>query len=351
MTAGDFEPVMRRAIAVAARHHPHPNPRVGAVLLDASGNVVGEYGHHRPGDPHAERGVIDAAGTIPEGAVLVVTLEPCDHTGRTPPCTVAILEAGIGTVVIGAVDPDERVAGRGIRRLVDAGVDVRTGVLADEVEASDPGYFHHRRTGMPLVTLKQATTLDGQTAAADGTSQWITGEDARRDAHRLRADHDGVLVGAGTARSDDPRLTVRLPGFQGPQPRPILVSGSRPLPAALRMLEGEAIVLAPEESSIVAHDVIRAGRGGVVDLSDAFARLPALGVLSVLVEGGAGIAASVWEADLADRGIVYLAGRIAGGTGQAAFDRVFATLSDSVEVEIGDVVRLGPDLRVPWRRV
>jgi len=117
------------------------------------------------------------------------------------------------------------------------------------------------------------------------------------------------------------------------------------------MLEGEAIVLAPEESSIVAHDVIRAGRGGVVDLSDAFARLPALGVLSVLVEGGAGIAASVWEADLADRGIVYLAGRIAGGTGQAAFDRVFATLSDSVEVEIGDVVRLGPDLRVPWRRV
>lgn len=348
MTAARFEPTMRRAIEVALSHRPHPNPRVGAVLIDANGVVLAERAHERAGLPHAESALLEDFGPVPPTAVLVVTLEPCNHTGRTPPCTDAIVAAGVRTVVVGAVDPDRRVSGAGLAELRGAGLTVVDGVLADEVEAADPGYFHHRRTGLPMVTLKQATTLDGQTAAADGTSRWITGEEARQDAHRLRAEHDAVLVGAGTVRTDDPRLDVRIDGYDGPQPRPVIVAGSRPLPAGLRIWERDPIVLASGESSLTGVDVIRAGAGGVVDLPVALAELAERGPLTVLVEGGAGIAATLWASGLVDRGVVYLAGRMAGGTGRGSFDRIFATVDDATPVTITSVRRLGPDLRVDW---
>lgn len=345
-----IEAAMRQALAAATRHRPHPNPRVGAALVDGAGMILATAGHVGPGEPHAEAALLDSIGTVPPDATLVVTLEPCSHTGRTPPCVDAILAAGIHRVVVGAVDPDVRVSGEGIRRLRAAGVDVETGLLADAVVEADPSYFHHRRTGRPLVTLKQATTLDGQIAAADGTSQWITGTEARQDAHRLRAEHDAVLVGAGTVRADDPRLDVRLEGYTGPQPVPILVAGTRPLPPALRLWSRTPIVLASAEATVGDVDVIRAGTGGVVDLAEGLAGIAGRGLLSVLVEGGSAVAASLWEADLIDRGVLYLAAKIAGGAGRGSFDRVFSTLADARDVEITAVHHLGGDLRVDWRR-
>jgi diaminohydroxyphosphoribosylaminopyrimidine deaminase / 5-amino-6-(5-phosphoribosylamino)uracil reductase len=340
---------MRQAIVVGSRHSPHPNPRVGAVLA-LDGRILASHGHVAPGEVHAERGLIDAVGVIPDGAVLVVTLEPCAHSGRTPPCVDAIIEAGIGTVVVGVVDPDPRVAGRGIARLRSEGIEVVVGVEADAVEESDPGYFHHRRTGFPLVTLKHASTLDGQIAAADGTSQWITGETARTDAHRLRATHDAVLVGAGTVRADDPRLDVRLAGYEGPQPRAVVVAGSRPLPSDLFVWQRDPIVLASDEVDLPGFEVIHAGTGGVVDFRRGLRSLAERGILSVLVEGGAGVSAALWNADLIDRGVQYIGAKLAGGTGRGAFDRVFPTLASAIDVELTSVVNLGGDLRIDWRR-
>src|SRR5690606_1152000 len=229
---------------LAARSNPHPNPRVGAVILDAAGRVIAEGWHGAPGEAHAERAALaDLGGPAPEGATMVVTLEPCDHHGRTPPCTRAILEAGIGRVVVGIVDPDPRVGGGGIQHLQEAGVEVEVGLLGSEVAAAAPGYFHHRRHGRPRITLKTAVTLDGQTAAADGTSQWITGPEARRDAHLLRSRADAVMIGAGTLRADNPSLTVRLEGYDGPQPRPVVVAGSEPLPPGAQVWQRlEALV-------------------------------------------------------------------------------------------------------------
>lgn len=350
MDHGGYAAAMRQAIVVGNRHRPHPNPRVGAVLTLPDGQILGSHGHVGTDEVHAERGLIDLVGDIPPNAVLVVTLEPCAHTGRTPPCADAIIAAGIRTVIVGAIDPDVRVAGKGIARLRAEGVEVVVGVEAAAVEESDPGYFHHRRTGLPLATLKQASTLDGQIAAADGTSQWITGDEARTDAHRLRAAHDAVLIGAGTLRADDPHLDVRLEGYDGPQPRAVIVAGSRPLPSDLFLWQRDPIVLASDEADFPEFDVIHAGTGGVVDFRRGFTALAERGILSVLVEGGAGIAAALWNADLIDRGVQYFGAKVAGGTGRGAFDRVFPTLAAAVDVEITSVANLGGDLRVDWRR-
>ncbi|OWY62792.1 riboflavin biosynthesis protein RibD, partial [cyanobacterium TDX16] len=205
------EEAMARAIEVArtVRARTSPNPWVGALLITADGEVH-EGATQPPGGAHAEIGALRSAGEAARGASVVVTLEPCSHTGRTGPCTEALVDAGVARVVVGIEDPDEKVGGRGIAQLRGAGIDVTVGVLAEQVEAQLAPYLKHRRTGLPWVVLKLAATLDGRTAAPDGTSQWITGDEARLDAHRLRAESDAVVVGAGTVRADDPRLTVRL---------------------------------------------------------------------------------------------------------------------------------------------
>ncbi|MGA7269664.1 MAG: bifunctional diaminohydroxyphosphoribosylaminopyrimidine deaminase/5-amino-6-(5-phosphoribosylamino)uracil reductase RibD, partial [Acidimicrobiia bacterium] len=230
------EQAMRRAIALGAAHKPHPNPRVGAVILGPGGEVLAEAGHRGPGHPHAEQAAIDQlGGRVPQGATLVVSLEPCNHHARTPPCTEAVIAAGFGRMVIGAIDPDERVSGAGLARIRAAGIETEQGLLADAVERSDPAYFHHRRTGRARITAKTATTIDGQIAARDGTSQWITSAEARADAHRLRAESDAVMIGAGTLRMDDPGLDVRIPGFEGPQPVAVVVAGAGDLPLERRI--------------------------------------------------------------------------------------------------------------------
>jgi diaminohydroxyphosphoribosylaminopyrimidine deaminase/5-amino-6-(5-phosphoribosylamino)uracil reductase len=339
--------LMREAIALAAATTPHPNPRVGALVLDASGEVVGRGAHAGPGEPHAEVVALAAAGRRAAGGTLVVSLEPCDHAGRTPPCTAAVLASGVARVLVGAGDPDHRVAGRGIARLRAGGVEVRTGIAAAEAEALDPGYFHHRRTGRPRVTIKAALTLDGQAAAADGTSQWLTSEEARADGHRLRAAADAVMVGAGTVAADDPLLTVRLAGYTGRQPRAVLVAGRRSLPAGARIWERHPIVLTPGPADYQGEVVVLPGPEGV-DLAAGLMALGERGLLDVLVEGGPTLAGSLLRAGLMDRGVFYLGARLGGGVGVPALGGVFAGLGEARPVQIVSAARLGPDVRVEF---
>jgi diaminohydroxyphosphoribosylaminopyrimidine deaminase / 5-amino-6-(5-phosphoribosylamino)uracil reductase len=336
---------MGRALALAEREQPHPNPRVGAVIVGEHGDIVGEAAHVRAGEPHAEALALAAAGDRARGATIYVTLEPCSHQGRTPPCSRALIDAGIARVVVGAGDPDPRVSGSGIAQLREAGVDVITGALAGEVERIDPGYFHHRRTGKPLVTLKLATTLDGQIAAADRTSRWITGEEARRDGHLLRSESDVIIVGAGTVIDDDPSLDVRIDGYRGRHPRPVVIGGSRRLPSAARLLGRDPIVYVPRYSGIVDDEVV-VPLGDQVDLEAVISDLGARGYVTALVEGGARLAASVIREGHVDRLVLYLAGKLGLGTGVPVFSGVFSTLADAVEVDVEAFTRMGNDLKI-----
>ena len=254
-------------------------------------------------------------------------------------------------VVVGADDPDQRVSGRSSALLEQVGIEVAGPLLTGEVEAADPAYFHHRRTGRPRFTLKAAATLDGWTAARDGTSQWISGPAARRDGHRLRAAADAVMVGAGTLRADDPRLTVRLEGCEGPQPPAVVVAGRAPLPSIRKVWDRRPLVVASRPTDVVPPDrqVIAPGVEGLVDLAGAARAMGERGLLEVLVEGGPRLAGAMWSVGLIDRGVFYLAARVAGGEGLAVMQGAFTTLSDSRAVIIEDVRRVGEDLRIEWR--
>lgn len=314
---------MRRALdlAASARVRAHPNPWVGAVLVSAEGAVF-EGATDVPGGLHAEATVLAAAGPAARGATVWTTLEPCAHAGRTPPCADALVAAGVRRVVVGLLDPDPRVAGRGAGRLRQAGVEVTVGVGRDQVESQLAPYLKHRRTGRPWVVLKLAATLDGRTAAADGSSRWITGMEARVDAHRLRAESDAVVVGAGTARTDDPSLTVRL--VEGPDP--------------LRVVLGRA----PEGARM--HPCVEL----TGDLGAALDRLGQRGCVQVLVEGGATVAGDFHRAGLVDRYVLYLAPKLLGGDdGRGVFAGPGAeTLAGAWEGRIVSIARLGNDLRI-----
>ncbi|HLM65317.1 MAG TPA: bifunctional diaminohydroxyphosphoribosylaminopyrimidine deaminase/5-amino-6-(5-phosphoribosylamino)uracil reductase RibD [Acidimicrobiales bacterium] len=317
---------MLRAVALAAavRRTTAPNPWVGCVLVTADGRVV-EGATHPPGGPHAEAAALAAAaeqGVDPHGATAYITLEPCSHHGRTPPCADALVAAGIDRVVVGIEDPDRQVAGRGIARLGAAGVEATVGVAADVVAEQLAAYVTHRTTGRPHVVLKLAAGLDGGTAAADGTSRWITGEAARADAHGLRADSDAILVGAGTVRTDDPSLTVRH------------VVGSDPL----------RVVLGTAPPGARVHPCVEVGG----DLGDVLDDLGARGIVQLLVEGGPTVAGAFHRAGLVDRYVLYLAPVLFGGddgprlfTGPGA-----ATMADVWRGRITGVTALGDDIRV-----
>ena len=344
------EQMMSAAIAAAGNHHPHPNPRVGAVVVTGDGEVVGRGGHRGPGTPHAETLALDEAASAAGGATLYVTLEPCAHHGKTPPCTRAIVAAGIARVVVALEDPDPRVAGQGFAALRASGIEVVTGVGSGPAHDLDPGYFHHRRTGRPRVTLKVAMTLDGQVAAVDGTSRWITSEEARRDAHSLRSVNDAVMVGAGTVLADDPALTVRLDDYAGAQPRPVIVAGRRPIPPVRRVFERAALVFSPGELDVPAEVVVLPDTSGErVDLGAMLDVLGSRGVLDLLVEGGTRLATGLWSQHLVDRGVAYLAAAFAGGSGQSVFDGAFRTVTDLQPLQLIGVGRAGPDIRVEFK--
>lgn len=283
--------LMARAVELGeqARSVARPNPWVGCVVVGASGARY-EGATSAPGGPHAEAVALRAAGTDAKGGLAVVTLEPCAHHGRTPPCADALVDAGVETVVVGVSDPDSRVRGRGIERLRNAGVAVHEGILAELVAEQLDAYLLHRRLGRPRVVVKLAVTADGRLAAPDGSSAWITGPAAREDAHRLRAQSDAILVGAGTVRRDDPALTVRL-GSATParQPRRLVLGH---LPEGARVEPAEQV----------------AG-----DLGSLLERLGREGVLQLLVEGGARTAKAFLDAELVDRLVLYLAPALSGG--------------------------------------
>jgi diaminohydroxyphosphoribosylaminopyrimidine deaminase/5-amino-6-(5-phosphoribosylamino)uracil reductase len=324
---------MRRAMALAAtvRGSTAPNPWVGCVVLPAAhaSDVATffEGSTAPPGGPHAEVTALAEAGEAARGATLYVTLEPCVHHGRTPPCTDAIVEAGVSRVVIGIQDPDDRVAGRGIAALREAGIEVTEGVAADEVTEQLTPYIKHRRTGHPWVVLKMAASLDGRTAAPDGSSRWITGAAARRDVHRLRGDSDAVLVGAGTIRADDPELTVRLDDDQ-------TSDDGQPL----RVVLGRA----PEAAKV--QPALELGG----DLDEVLDELGKRGVLQLLVEGGATVAHDFHAAGLVDRYVLYLAPALFGGDdGRPLFAGPGAgTIADVWRGRLISVEQLGEDLRV-----
>jgi len=319
---------MRRALELSrsVRALTPPNPWIGCVLETSAGEVF-EGATTAVGGPHAEAVALAAArgaGADLRGATAWVTLEPCSHHGRTPPCADALVEAGVGRVVVALEDPDQRVAGGGIGRLVDAGVAVHVGLRAGEAREVLAPYLHQRRTGRPYVVLKLAATLDGRTAAPDGTSQWITGPEARADAHRLRAESDAVVVGAGTVRADDPSLTVR--DARAPRGDP------------------QRIVLGSAPAGAKVHPCTE-HQGPLTELLD---RLGAEGHLQVLVEGGAAVAHAFHHAGLVDRYVIYLAPALFGGDdARGLFAGPGAPTIDAVtRGRIVQVRPVGADLRI-----
>ncbi|WP_255954304.1 bifunctional diaminohydroxyphosphoribosylaminopyrimidine deaminase/5-amino-6-(5-phosphoribosylamino)uracil reductase RibD [Streptomyces odontomachi] len=353
---------MRRAIELAALGlgFTRPNPVVGCVLLDPAGHVVGEGYHQRAGGPHAEVHALRAAGARARGGTAVVTLEPCNHTGRTGPCAQALIDAGLARVVYAVADPDATATG-GARTLRAAGVDVASGLLADEAEEGNAAWLTSVRRGRPHVTYKYAATLDGRIAAADGTSQWITSEAARADVHRLRAVSDAVVVGAGTARADDPQLAVR--GVTGAlQPLRVVVDGSATaVKPGARVLDDTAPTLvAVAEHADTAHldglcDVLRlprtttghgegAHRG--LDVVALLAALHARGIRSVLLEGGPTLAGSFVAAGVVDRVVGYLAPALLGAGPAALAGAGIPTLTGALRLDMTEIVRIGPDVRI-----
>ncbi len=331
----DVEELMHAAIDATASTYPHPNPRVGCIIVTPNHDVLSVGVCHGDGLPHAEANALASLADtdLARGATAVVTLEPCSHHGRTPPCADALVDAGVERVVIGAQDPDPKVSGNGIRKLTDAGIDVIVGVAADAVVAADPAYFHHRTTGLPRVTLKMATTLDGQAAAIDGTSQWITDEAARTDVHHLRSQNDVVLTGSGTVLADDPTLTVRYASFAGPQPRPVVVVGNRSLPADAHVMLRDPIVYGADSP-------------GHVEVEAVIKDLGSRGVLSVLVEAGPTLSRAFLDAHAVDQVVWYLGAKLAGGAGRSAIGGTFNTLGDAVDLTVSDVTRFGSSLRI-----
>ncbi len=324
MTA-DVAALMEMAIEEGekARYHAPPNPWVGALVVARDGRVLARGHTQVPGEAHAEIDALRRAGDRARGATLVVTLEPCAHHGRTGPCTEAIIEAGIERVVVGVADPDARVAGRGLARLREAGLEVTVDVAAPAVREQLGAYLWHRATGRPYVVAKVAATLDGVVAMADGTSQWITSEPARRDAHVLRAQSQAIVVGAGTVRADNPRLTARLGDIVLEPLRVVL--GHAPASARVRpCLEHQG------------------------DLGALLDELGQLDVVQVLVEGGPRTVSAFLDARLVNRVVWYAAPAFAGSreTTGALADLTTTTLAALRRGRVVDVRQIGDDVRV-----
>lgn len=323
---GDDERWMRRALALAERGRgtASPNPLVGCVLV-RDRTVVGEGFHAAAGGPHAEVEALTAAGEDAAGATAYVTLEPCDHDGRTGPCTQALLDAGICRVVAALQDPNPEAAG-GADRLRERGVEVEVGVCAAEAARQNEVFLHGIAHTRPFMVLKAAVSIDGRIAAADGTSRWLTGEQTRTHAHRLRADVDAVLVGSGTVLADDPLLTVRLPGYEGPQPLRVVLDRRGRVPPTARVLDDSAPSLPLD-----------------CDLAQVAKELWDRGVRSVLVEGGAGVASALLDDGLVDKLVVHVAPLLLGASGRALLDSGPATLADAARWTLADVEVVGDD--------
>ncbi|WP_245624168.1 bifunctional diaminohydroxyphosphoribosylaminopyrimidine deaminase/5-amino-6-(5-phosphoribosylamino)uracil reductase RibD [Jannaschia donghaensis] len=351
---------MAHALTLAARGlgRVWPNPAVGCLIVK-DGVVLGRARTADGGRPHAETQALTQAGDAAQGATAYVTLEPCAHHGKTPPCADALVSAGIARVVVALVDPDPRVAGSGIARLRAAGIDVIEGVMEAEARTLQAGFLSRVMRSRPMVTLKLAMTLDGRIATASGESRWITGPDARAHVHAQRARHDAVMVGAGTARADDPQLTVRDMG-DVPQPVRIVLSRRLNVPADSAMTRGDAPVWmiygdAPDDriAALTARGVtaIRCatGPGGQIDLSVALEELGTWGLTRVYCEGGGTLAAALLAQGLVDRLDCYTAGAAIGAEGTPALGAMgLSLLADAPRLRLTETRVLGPDLLHRW---
>ncbi len=352
---------MRVALRLAARARGDtaPNPMVGALVVKGGRSLA--RGHHvRPGLPHAEALALARAGRQARGATLYVTLEPCAHHGRTPPCVDSVLASGVRRVVVAMRDPDARTAGRSLARLRRAGIEVVVGVLADAARELNRGYLSRLERGRPWTTLKLAATLDGRIATARGESRWITGPAARAWVHELRRGCDAIAVGSETALRDDPALTARRGGRALHRPRRIVIDSRLRTPPRARLLDasdpGRAwIVTSPRaparrraalEAAGAAVLPVRA-RDGHLDLRAAWRVLAARGVNDLLVEGGGGLAAALLRAGLVDRIALILAPRLLGGDARAAIGRLaIRRLSSALELRSLQLRRLGRDVLI-----
>jgi diaminohydroxyphosphoribosylaminopyrimidine deaminase / 5-amino-6-(5-phosphoribosylamino)uracil reductase len=358
------ERAMARALELGehGRRTAPPNPWVGCVIV-RDGVVVGEGFHERPGAPHGEAAALAAAGDRAAGATAVVTLEPCSHHGRTPPCADALIDAGVGGVVVALEDPDPKVSGRGIARLREHGITVDVGLGSVEAARSLAPYLHHRRTGRAYCVLKTALSLDGRVAAADGSSRWITGPEARADAHELRADSQAVVVGAGTALADRPELTARdVVRPVERQPLRVLLDARGRVPAAGPLFDPAlaptlVVTTEPADPGVVDAwraagakvETVPAAAAGGVDLTAALALLGSHGVLQAMVEGGPTLHGALVAADLVDRIVAYVAPITLGRDARSALDGPGpATLTDAARWQPVSVTRLGDDVRLEY---
>jgi len=365
------EAAMAEAVALGERGRltAAPNPWVGCVIADAGGEIVGRGFHRRAGEPHAEVHALREAGVQARGATAYVTLEPCAHQGRTPPCAPALVEAGVSRVVVAVLDPDDKVAGRGVEIVRAAGVAVDIGIGAEAAGRSLAPYLHHRRTGRPLCLLKTAVSIDGRTAAADGTSQWITGPEARADAHRLRAESGAVVVGAGTALADRPTLTFRNLEFEErltpTQPLRVLIDAAGRVPATGPLFDPThaptLVITTPladpdarcawKEAGAEVEDVATS-TGPAVDLYAALELLGRRGILQAMVEGGATLHGALLRAGLVDRIVMYQGGAVLGAGGLPAFAGPGpATLDEASRWRLAAVRQVGSDARLDWEPV
>jgi diaminohydroxyphosphoribosylaminopyrimidine deaminase/5-amino-6-(5-phosphoribosylamino)uracil reductase len=357
---------MRRAIRLAerGRRTAAPNPWVGCVLV-RDGRSVAEGFHRRAGEPHAEAHALAAAGALAHGSTAYVTLEPCAHFGRTPPCVDGLIEAGVRRVVVGVLDPDPRVAGRGVARLRDAGIQTQLEVCADEAAASLEPYLYQRRTGLAYCVLKSAMSLDGRTAAADGSSRWITGALARADAHGLRAESQAIIVGSGTALADLPALTVRdVQDVPDRQPLRVLLDGHGRVPPRGPLFDtrlAPTLVVTSAFTDAHRRDEWLAAGAEVTEIpTDATGRLQPRGVLELLarrgvlqalLEGGATTAGAFVGAGLVNRLVLYVGGRTLGDSGQPLLAGPGPrTMAEASRWQLSGLKQLGPDARLDYFR-
>ena len=352
---------MTRALELARLgiYSTPPNPAVGCVLV-RDGRIVGEGHHRRTGDPHAEVHALEAAGEAARGATAYVNLEPCSHFGRTPPCTQALLAAGVARVVCSLRDPNPRVAGGGLEELARAGVAVESGLLASDAAELNRGFLRRMSSGRPWVTLKVGASLDGRTALASGASRWITGEAARADVQRLRARAAAVVTGIGTVLTDDPALTVRDPGLEllGRRPLRVVLDSRLRIPVTARVLDESAPAIvfttqaAPDASAFGERSIrieTLPGRDGRIDLAALLDRLGALECNEILVEAGPELAGAFLEGRRVDEFVLYVAPCVLGDTARPMFRLPPLERTDRYDFRIHDADRIGDDLRMVFR--
>jgi diaminohydroxyphosphoribosylaminopyrimidine deaminase/5-amino-6-(5-phosphoribosylamino)uracil reductase len=339
-----------RAIELArqADYWTSPNPMVGAVVVDANGLLAGEGFHRISGSPHAEEEALAAAGERARDGSLYVNLEPCSHAHRSPSCAQAVINAGVRRVIVSMTDPDERVRGAGVAMLRHAGVETSVGVLEERALNLNEFYVKHRLTGRPFVTAKFAMSLDGKIATRTGESRWITGENARAHGHRLRHIHDAILVGVNTVIADDPELSVRLNGARSRQPLRVVVDSHLRIRQSARIIGPNTLIAATRAGRVGAAEVVRlpAAPDGRVSLPALLDELGKRAILSLLVEGGGEVHASLFAAGLVDKVYAYVAPRLIGGKeapGPLAGQGV-EHLNASIQLRHVDFTRLGDDI-------